>query len=147
MKSVRSASLHRSLQVSNLRWYICGLLFLGSMVNYVDRGTIAIVAHDLQRTFDWTESDYGWIVFAFQLAYAVMMLVSGAVIDALGARVGYALAMTWWSLAAMGHALARGMWSFAAARFLLGAGEAGNFPAAIKAVAEWFPRRDRKSVV
>jgi ACS family hexuronate transporter-like MFS transporter len=143
MKSIRSASLRRSFQVTNLRWYICALLFLGSMVNYVDRGTIAIVAHDLQEIFNWTESDYGWIVFAFQLAYAVMMLVSGAVIDALGTRVGYALAMTWWSLAAMGHALARGMWSFAAARFLLGAGEAGNFPGAIKAVAEWFPKRER----
>ena len=143
MKSVRSAILHRPFQLSHLRWYICALLFFGSMVNYLDRGTIAIVAHDLQRIFGWKESDYGWIVFAFQLAYAVMMLVSGAVIDGLGTRVGYALAMTWWSLAAMGHALARGMWSFAAARFLLGAGEAGNFPAAIKAVAEWFPRRER----
>ena len=143
MKSVRSAVLHRPFQLSHLRWYICALLFFGSMVNYLDRGTIAIVAHDLQRIFGWKESDYGWIVFAFQLAYAVMMLVSGAVIDGLGTRVGYALAMTWWSLAAMGHALARGMWSFAAARFLLGAGEAGNFPAAIKAVAEWFPRRER----
>ena len=119
------------------------MLFLGSMVNYVDRGTIAIVAHDLQKIFEWTESDYGWIVFAFQLAYAVMMMVSGAVIDRLGTRIGYALAMTWWSLAAMGHALARGVWSFAAARFLLGAGEAGNFPASIKGVAEWFPKPER----
>jgi MFS transporter, ACS family, hexuronate transporter len=134
---------HPSFKVPHLRWYICGLLFLGSMVNYVDRGTIAIVAHDLQRIFSWTESDYGWIVFAFQLAYAGMMLVSGPVIDRLGTRVGYTLAMTWWSLAAMAHALARGMWSFAAARFLLGAGEAGNFPSAIKAVAEWFPKRER----
>jgi MFS transporter, ACS family, hexuronate transporter len=113
------------------------------MINYLDRGTIAIVAHDLQRIFNWTESDYGWIVFAFQFAYAIMMVVSGAIIDGLGTRVGYALAMAWWSLAAMGHALARGMWSFATARFLLGAGEAGNFPAAIKAVAEWFPKRER----
>jgi len=132
-----------SFRLSHLRWYICALLFLGSMVNYLDRGTIAIVAHDLQRIFSWTESDYGWIVFAFQLAYAVMMVVSGAVIDGLGTRIGYALAMAWWSLAAIGHALARGIWSFAAARFLLGAGEAGNFPGAIKAVAEWFPKRER----
>ena len=143
MKSVRSATIHRPFQLSHLRWYICALLFFGSMINYLDRGTIAIVAHDLQRIFGWKESDYGWIVFAFQLAYAVMMLVSGGVIDELGTRVGYALAMAWWSVAAMGHALARGMWSFATARFLLGAGEAGNFPAAIKAVAEWFPKRER----
>jgi len=135
MQSVRSASLHGSFQLSHLRWYICALLFFGSMINYLDRGTIAIVAHDLQKIFGWKESDYGWIVFAFQLAYAAMMLVSGAAIDRLGTRVGYALAMTWWSLAAIGHALARGMWSFAAARFLLGAGDAGNFPAAIKSVA------------
>jgi MFS transporter, ACS family, hexuronate transporter len=143
MKSTPSRSLHPSFELSYLRWYICALLFFGSMVNYVDRGTIAILAHHLQKIFDWTESDYGWIVFAFQLAYAVMMLVSGAVIDRLGTRVGYALAMTWWSLAAMGHALARGVWSFAAARFLLCAGEAGNFPASIKGVAEWFPKRER----
>jgi ACS family hexuronate transporter-like MFS transporter len=119
------------------------LLFCGTLVNYIDRGTIAILAHHLQQIFDWTESDYGWIVFAFQLAYAIMMLVFGGVIDRLGTRIGYALALTWWSLAAMGHALARGAMSFAAARFLLGGGEAGNFPASIKAVAEWFPKRER----
>jgi len=127
----------------NLRWVICGLLFFGSFVNYIDRGTIAILAHDLQQLFRWTENDYGSIVFAFQLSYAVMMLLSGAVIDSLGTRAGYALAMAWWSIAAMGHALARGVLSFSAARFLLGAGEAGNFPASIKAVAEWFPKRER----
>jgi ACS family hexuronate transporter-like MFS transporter len=119
------------------------LLFCGTLVNYMDRGTIAILAHHLQQLFDWTESDYGWIIFAFQLAYAIMMLVSGIVIDRLGTRIGFALALSWWALAAMGHALARGVISFATARFLLGAGEAGNFPASIKAVAEWFPRRER----
>jgi ACS family hexuronate transporter-like MFS transporter len=118
-------------------------LFFGTLVNYIDRGTIAILAHHLQGLFRWKESDYGWIVFAFQFAYAIMMLGFGGIIDRVGTRVGYALAMTWWSLAAMGHALARGVWSFAAARFLLGAGEAGNFPASIKAIAEWFPKRER----
>lgn len=129
--------------IPNLRWLICGLLFFGSFVNYIDRGTIAILAHHLQRLFQWTEVDYGWIVFAFQLSYAIMMVLSGGVIDWLGTRVGYALSMAWWSIAAMAHALARGVLSFAAARFLLGAGEAGNFPASIKAVAEWFPKRER----
>ena len=133
----------RTFTIPNLRWLICGLLFFGSFVNYIDRGTIAILAHHLQGLFRWTEVDYGWIVFAFQLSYAVMMLVSGSVIDSLGTRVGYALSMAWWSIAAMAHALARGVLSFATARFFLGAGEAGNFPASIKAVAEWFPRRER----
>ena len=133
----------RRFTIPHLRWYICGLLFLGSMVNYLDRGTIAILAPHLQKLFTWSESDYGWIVFAFQLSYAMMMLISGGVIDRLGTRAGYALAMTWWSLAAMGHALARGVSSFIVARFMLGAGEAGNFPASIKSVAEWFPKKER----
>jgi len=126
-----------------LRWVICGTLFFGTLVNYIDRGTIAILAHHLQQLFQFKESDYGWIVFAFQLSYAAMMLAFGGIIDRLGTRLGYALSMAWWSLAAMAHALARGVWSFAAARLLLGAGEAGNFPASIKAVAEWFPKRER----
>jgi ACS family hexuronate transporter-like MFS transporter len=129
--------------IPHLRWYICALLFFGSTVNYVDRGTIAILAPYLQRIFRWTESDYGWIVFAFQLAYTIMMMVAGGVIDRLGARLGYALSMAWWSIAAAGHALARSVIAFGAARFLLGAGEAGNFPASIKSVAEWFPKRER----
>jgi len=122
---------------------MCGLLFSGTLINYIDRGTIAILAHHLQGLFQWKESDYGWIVFAFQSAYALMMLGFGGIIDHLGTRLGYALSMVWWSLAAMAHALARGPLSFAAARFALGAGEAGNFPASIKAVAEWFPKRER----
>jgi MFS transporter, ACS family, aldohexuronate transporter len=130
-------------KIPGLRWVICGLLFVGTLVNYVDRGTIAILAPDLKRMFHWTDSDYGWIVSSFMVAYAIMMLAFGGIIDRVGTRVGYALAMTWWSLAAMGHALARGVMSFALARFMLGAGEAGNFPASIKAVAEWFPKRER----
>ncbi len=132
-----------SLKIPGLRWWICGLLLFGSSVNYIDRGTIAILAPHLQDLFHWTESDYGWIVNAFMVAYAIMMVVSGGIIDRLGTRIGYALAMGWWSLAAMAHALASGVWSFGLARFMLGAGEAGNFPASIKAVAEWFPKRER----
>jgi ACS family hexuronate transporter-like MFS transporter len=129
--------------LSHLRWYICGLLFLASTINYIDRQTVAVLKPLLQDRLHWSESDYGWIVFAFQVAYAIMMTVSGRVMDWLGTRLGYALAMVWWSLAAMAHALARGALSFGVARFFLGAGEAGNFPAAIKAVAEWFPKRER----
>jgi ACS family hexuronate transporter-like MFS transporter len=133
----------RTLTIPHLRWTICALLFLASTINYVDRQTIAVLKPDLQNVLHWSESDYGWIVFAFQLAYALMFTVAGVVMDWLGTRLGYAISIAWWSVAAMAHALARGAISFGAARFLLGAGEAGNFPAAIKAVAEWFPKRER----
>jgi len=129
--------------IPHLRWLVCALLFLGSTINYIDRGTIAILAPYLQPLFHWSESDYGWIVFSFQLAYAMMMMASGGIIDRLGTRLGYALSMAWWSLATMAHALASGLRSFIFARFLLGAGEAGNFPASIKGVAEWFPKTER----
>jgi ACS family hexuronate transporter-like MFS transporter len=136
----RSAS---SFQLPHLRWYICALLFFASTINYIDRQTISVLKPHLQNVLHWSESDYGWIVFAFQLAYALMLTVSGHFMDRLGTRLGYALAIVWWSIAAMAHALARGALSFGVARFFLGAGEAGNFPAAIKAVAEWFPKRER----
>jgi len=118
-------------------------LFFGTMVNYVDRGTIAILAPHLQSLFHWSEKDYGQIVFAFQLSYTIMMVVSGGLMDRLGTRAGYALAMAWWSVAAAAHALARSVFAFGVIRFLLGAGEAGNFPASIKGVAEWFPKKER----
>ena len=131
-------------KIPHLRWYICGLLFFASTINYIDRQTIGVLKpHFLQPQLHWSESDYGWIINAFMVAYAIMMIVSGAAIDRLGTRVGYALAIAWWSIAAMAHALARGAFSFGVARFFLGAGEAGNFPAAIKTVAEWFPVKER----
>lgn len=113
------------------------------MVNYIDRGTISILSHHVQTIFKMSQSDYGWIIFSFQLTYAIMMLGFGWIIDRVGTRMGFALAMVWWSFAAMGQALARGVTSFAVACGLLGMGEAGNFPASIKAVAEWFPKRER----
>jgi len=133
----------RSFTLPHLRWTICALLFLASTINYIDRQAISVLKTLLQSVLHFSESDYGWIVFAFQLAYALLFPVAGVVIDWLGTRLGYALSITWWSIAAMAHALARGALSFGAARFFLGAGEAGNFPAAIKAVAEWFPKRER----
>lgn len=129
--------------VRKLRWYICTLLLLASTINYIDRQTVSVLKPHLEGLFHWSESDYGWIVFAFTAAYAIMMSVSGLVIDRLGTRIGFALCITWWSLASMAHAFARGAFSFGVARFFLGAGEAGNFPASIKAVAEWFPARER----
>ncbi|MGH9396840.1 MAG: MFS transporter [Terriglobia bacterium] len=137
------AATKRSFKISGLRWYICALLFIGSTVNYVDRGTIAILAPYLQKTFHWTEADYGWIVFAFELAYTIGMIIAGGAIDWLGTRLGYAISMAWWSIAAASHALAHSVFEFAMARFALGIGEAGNFPASIKGVAEWFPKHER----
>ena len=133
----------RTLTIPHLRWIICGLLFFASTINYLDRQTLSVLKPHLQTLLHWSESDYGWIVFAFQFAYALMLTVAGLVMDWLGTRLGYALSITWWSIAAMAHALARGALSFGVARFFLGAGEAGNFPAAIKAVTEWFPKKER----
>ncbi len=97
----------------------------------------------LSKELGWQETEYGWIVFAFQLAYALMMPVAGRVMDWLGTRAGYALAVVVWSVASMSHSVARSAAQFAAARFGLGLGEAANFPAAIKTVADWFPKRER----
>ncbi len=127
----------------NYRWQICGLLFFASTINYIDRQVIGILKPTLQTEFGWSESDYGWIVFAFQAAYAIGMITAGRVIDRIGTRLGFALAVAFWSVAGMGHALASSLAGFIAARFALGLGEAGNFPAAIKTTAEWFPKRER----
>jgi MFS transporter, ACS family, hexuronate transporter len=125
------------------RWRICALLFAATTLNYVDRQVLGVLAPDLTQKFGWSEVEYSRIVVAFQAAYAIGLVSAGALIDRLGTRIGYALAICIWSVAAMSHALAGSVAGFAAARFLLGLGEAGNFPAAIKTVAEWFPRRER----
>jgi MFS transporter, ACS family, aldohexuronate transporter len=130
-------------KIRHLRWYICGLLFFATTINYIDRQVLGILAPDLQREIGWTELDYGRIVIAFQLSYAFMMLLSGRIIDKIGTKLGFTLAIIWWSLAAMGHALARSAFGFGVARFLLGVGEAANFPASIKTIAEWFPKSER----
>jgi MFS transporter, ACS family, hexuronate transporter len=126
-----------------LRWYVCGLLFFASTINYVDRQVLGLLKPVLEKDLGWNEADYGWIVSAFQLAYGLVMPFVGRMIDWLGIRIGYALAVVVWSIAAMGHALAGNAAQFAAARFALGVGESANFPAAIKTVAYWFPRRER----
>jgi MFS transporter, ACS family, hexuronate transporter len=129
--------------IGHLRWVVCGLLFFATTINYIDRQVLGILAPDLQREIGWTELDYGRIVIAFQLSYAVMMLFWGRILDKIGTKRGLSIAVAWWSLAAMGTALARSAFSFGAARFLLGVGEAANFPASIKTVAEWFPKSER----
>jgi MFS transporter, ACS family, hexuronate transporter len=125
------------------RWRICALLFAATTINYIDRQVLGVLAPDLGRIIGWNEIQYGYIVASFQAAYAIGLVCAGAVIDRLGTRLGYALAISIWSLAAMSHALVRTPLGFGAARFLLGLGEAGNFPAAVKTVAEWFPQRER----
>src|SRR5580700_9489688 len=127
----------------NFRWVICGLLFFGVTKNYMDRQVLGVLKGPLQREFGWNEIDYGNLVFAFQSAYALGMIFVGRLIDRLGTRIGYAVAMVFWCLASMGHAIAFSLPSFAAARAALGFGEAGVFPASIKCVAEWFPNKER----
>ena len=138
-----TAPVRRSIFGNKLRWSICGLLFFATTVNYVDRQVLAILKPVLERDLGWSESDYGWIVSTFQLAYALMMPLAGRAMDWLGTRVGYAIAVAVWSAASMLHSLASTPMQFAAARFALGLGEASNFPAAIKTVADWFPRSER----
>ena len=129
--------------VGAFRWTICALLFFATTVNYADRQILGILAPTLQKEIGWSEAQYGLIVTAFQGAYALGLLGIGRLIDRVGTRLGYSLALGWWSVAAMLHALAASAFGFGCARFLLGLGEAGNFPAAIKTVAEWFPKRER----
>lgn len=129
--------------VSRYRWTICGLLFLATTINYMNRQILGILAPTLQGEIGWTEIEYGHIVTAFQAAYAIGLVAFGRVIDGIGTKAGYAWAVIAWSVAAMAHALVRTVTGFGVARFALGLGQAGNFPAAVKAVAEWFPKRER----
>jgi ACS family hexuronate transporter-like MFS transporter len=125
------------------RWVICALLFFATVINYTDRQVLGILAPTLQEEIGWSESEYGLIVTAFSTAYAIAFLIWGNVIDKVGTRIGFGAAIIIWSVAAMAHALARTPVGFALARFGLGLGEAGNFPSAIKTVAEWFPKKER----
>lgn len=132
-----------SERVGRYRWMICSLLFFAATINYLDRQVIATLKDTLQRAGVWDEIGYSWVVFAFQTAYAVGLLVAGRVMDWLGTRKGFSLSVFFWSLAAMAHAAVTTVFGFSAARFALGLGEAGNFPASIKTVAEWFPKKER----
>ena len=137
------AAAHVGTRVGNFRWTICALLFFAATINYLDRQVIATLKGTLQAAHVWDENGYASVVFAFQTAYAVGLLIAGRVMDWLGTRKGFSLSVLIWSLAAMGHALVSTVGGFAAARFALGLGEAGNFPACIKTVAEWFPKKER----
>src|SRR5688572_21436984 len=164
--AVLEASDEPVAKVGHYRWMICALLFFAATVNYIDRQVLGILKPTLQAEFGWSEIDYGWIVFSFQTAYALGLLFVGRLMDRFGTKKGFALSITVWSLAAMAHAWAvpigvvgaallnwfgvvstttsfASVVGFIIVRFLLGLGEAGNFPASIKTVAEWFPKKER----
>lgn len=126
-----------------VRWWICALLFFATTINYIDRQVFAILAPQLQTEIGWSEIEYGYIVTAFQLFYAIGLVLVGKLIDFLGTKKGFILSIIVWSLAAMSHAFARTPIGFGLARLALGLGESGNFPAAIKTISEWFPRKER----
>lgn len=129
--------------IEKYRWTICSLIFFATTINYLDRAVISLLKSDLTKEFHWTETDYSNIVIAFQVAYAAGMLGAGRIVDKIGTRLGYAVFTFLWSLAAIGHALVKSTFGFGVARAALGLSEAGNFPAAIKTVAEWFPKKER----
>jgi len=129
--------------LGRVRWTVCAMLFVATSINYMDRQVIAILKPTLEHSIGMTEVSYGYIVDAFQIAYAIGLLGAGRLMDNLGTRIGYMLVMAVWSASAMGHALASSVVQFGFVRFFLGLGESGNFPAAIKTVAEWFPQNER----
>jgi len=132
-----------SRRLGSVRWTICAMLFVATSINYMDRQVIAILKPTLQHSIGMTEVGYGYVVGAFTIAYALGLLAAGRFVDKVGTRIGYIVIMAIWSLSAMGHALANTVLQFGIARFCLGLGESGNFPAAIKTVAEWFPQSER----
>lgn len=137
------AALPPPVPAGRIRWTVCALLFAGTTINYLDRQVLGILAPTLGVEIGWNEAEYGRIVASFTFAYALGFLIVGRWLDRVGTRVGFTAAIVWWSVAAMAHALARTPVGFAAARFGLGLGESGNFPAAVKSTAEWFPKRER----
>src|SRR5215472_10359846 len=141
--AAQTTSPGAATKIGRYRWTICALLFFATTMNYVDRQILGLLAPTLEKSIGWNEAQYGYIVTAFQAAYAVGLLLMGRLMDWIGARAGYAISIGIWSLSAAAHALARTPLGFGVARVALGVGEAGNFPAAVKTVAEWFPKRER----
>ena len=125
------------------RWIVCGLLFAATAINYVDRQMIGVLKPTLSADLHWSEADFATIVFWFQLAYAIGYISFGRIVDSVGAKLGYTIAIVIWTISHMAHGLATSVTTFAAARFGLGVGESGNFPAGIRAVTDWFPQRER----
>jgi ACS family hexuronate transporter-like MFS transporter len=135
--------LSSGARLGRVRWTICAMLFVATSINYMDRQVIAILKPTLQHSIGMTDSAFGHVTASFMIAYALGLLVAGRFVDRVGTRIGYMVIMGLWSFSAMGHALANTVMEFGIARFCLGLGESGNFPAAIKTVAEWFPQSER----
>jgi ACS family hexuronate transporter-like MFS transporter len=133
----------RAMKTGNLRWRIILTCFLATTINYIDRQCLSVSAPAISKQFGFSNADYSSIIMSFLIAYTIMQAVSGRIIDKIGARLGMTLSVLVWSIAGMLHSLANGLWAFRIFRFLLGAGEAGNWPAATKVVSEWFPARER----
>jgi len=130
-------------KTGNYRWVVCALLFFATTINYVDRQILGYLKPTLEVEFNWTETDYANIVMVFAACYAFGYIIFGNFIDKIGSKLGYVVSIVIWSIAAIAHAFVKSTFGFGAARAVLGLGEAGNFPAAVKAVAEWFPKKER----
>jgi len=137
------ATTIKSSPIRNLRWWIGGMLFASTVINYIDRQTLSNLAPYLKKDYGWTNTDYANLVIAFRIAYSIGQTVCGRLLDRIGTRRGLTLSVIWYSVVSMLTSLARGWYSFAGFRFLLGVGESANWPAATKAVSEWFPKRER----
>src|SRR5256886_11955632 len=133
----------RRRPIKNLRWWVGGLLFASTVINYIDRQTLSVLGPYLKIDYHWNNEQFALIVISFRVAYSVGQTISGRIIDRVGTRKGLTITVIWYSVAAMLTSFAVGLRSFASFRFLLGAGESANWPAATKAVSEWFPRRER----
>ena len=143
MRDMDRDLLRQPRTLPSLRWWIGGLLFLSTVVNYIDRQTLSVLAPFLKRDYHWNNADFAWVVISFRAAYAIGQTLSGRLLDRVGTRRGLTITVLWYSIAAMLTSLATGLRSFCVFRFLLGAGESANWPGATKAVAEWFPKRER----
>ena len=132
-----------TVPTGNFRWIVCALIFFATTINYIDRQILSLIKPTLDAQLQWTNAEFGYVNSAFQGAYGVSLLVFGWFIDRFGTKIGYAVSIAAWSVAAIGHALVGSVTGFLSARIALGLGEGGNFPAAIKAVALWFPKRER----
>lgn len=141
--SLHNPALEGTKPQRNYRWVVCSMLVFATTVNYMDRQILGLLAPMLQKDIGWTEIEYSWLVNAFTVAYGVGTLVCGRIIDKLGTKISYAVAMVVWSTAAMLHAVAGSVIGFAVVRVLLGLGESANFPAAMKVIAEWHPKKER----
>src|SRR5947207_8512108 len=131
------------VKMANFRWTVCALLFFATTINYIDRQILSLIKEILDKEIGWSNTQFGWVNSTFQLAYGLGLLGFGWFVDRFGTKIGYAVSIAAWSVAAAAHALVGSVGGFLAARSFLGLGESGNFPSAVKAVALWFPKRER----